>query len=92
MNQSQWQLAQNVDELTVLIERKSREQKEINQTQIREADALLTELSDKVDELKQRLARTSAILADTHFLENAKRKGERIEFERFPFFYSISQK
>ena len=72
-----------MDELTVLIERKSREQKDINQTQIREADGLLTELSDKVDELKQRLARTSAILADTHFLDISRRKGDRLEFERW---------
>ena len=50
--------------------------------QIREADGLLTELSDKVDESKQRLARTSAILADTHFLDISRRKGDRIEFER----------
>uniref|UniRef100_A0A915LQF9 Protein tweety homolog n=1 Tax=Meloidogyne javanica TaxID=6303 RepID=A0A915LQF9_MELJA len=51
--------------------------------QIREADALLTELSDKIDELKQQLTRTSIILFDTHFLDNTKRNAERIEFERW---------
>nr|CAD2132820.1 unnamed protein product [Meloidogyne enterolobii] len=83
LNHSQWQLSEHVDELTILIERKSREHKNINQTQIREADALLTELSDKIDELKQQLTRTSIILFDTHFLDNTKRNAERIEFERW---------
>uniref|UniRef100_A0A1I8BBA6 Protein tweety homolog n=1 Tax=Meloidogyne hapla TaxID=6305 RepID=A0A1I8BBA6_MELHA len=83
LNHSQWQLSEHVDELTVLIERKSRTHKSINQTQIREADALLTELSDKIDELRQHLTRTSIILFDTHFLDNTKRNAERIEFERW---------
>ncbi|KAF7637349.1 Tweety-like protein [Meloidogyne graminicola] len=83
LNNSQWQLNEYVDELTVLIERKSRVHKNINQTQIREADALLTELSDKIDELRQKLIRTAIILTDIHFLETTKRNGERIEFERW---------
>ncbi|KAL3117726.1 hypothetical protein niasHT_000902 [Heterodera trifolii] len=82
LNESQWHLSRHIDQLTLLIEQKSKDV--INQTMmIREADSLLTELSDKVDELKQRLGRTLAILADTQFLEAAKRKGERVELERW---------
>ncbi|KAI3414083.1 hypothetical protein GPALN_011549 [Globodera pallida] len=81
LNESQWQMSRHIDQLTVLIEQKS---KDVNQTAlIREADSLLTELSDNVDELKQRLGRTLAILVDTQFLEGAKRKGERVELERW---------
>lgn len=49
---------------------------------LREVDGLLTDVSDKIDEVKGQLAKIDGVLADVKFLDRSRLYGERIEFER----------
>jgi Tweety len=83
LNSTQASTASRLEELATLIEKKSKGHPEMNQTVLREVDALLTEVTDKVDEVKQQLAKFSDVQPPTRFLERSVRYGSRIEFERW---------
>lgn len=83
LNTTSAEASRHVDELTVLIEQKSKSIPDINQTAIREVDSLLTTVSDKLDEIKNHLASISRIFGDIKFLDRSRLYGHRVEFERW---------
>uniref|UniRef100_A0A915EEW1 Protein tweety homolog n=1 Tax=Ditylenchus dipsaci TaxID=166011 RepID=A0A915EEW1_9BILA len=83
LNASQFEASKHVEELTVLIERKSKEAPTINQTLVREADALLTEVSDKLDDVSNQILKIGQIFGDLKFLDKSRIYGHRVEFERW---------
>lgn len=83
MNQTQLMATTHVDDLSILIEKMSHEVPKINDTMLREADTLLTQISDRIDDVKIQLKKLSNILIDLPFLEYSHDFGERLEYERW---------
>jgi hypothetical protein len=58
----------------------------------READTLLTEISDRVDDVKQQLVKMFNLLSDVNFLEYSRTFGERLEYERLGIELSLKNR
>jgi hypothetical protein len=52
---------------------------------IRETDALLTGVSDKLDDVKNQLVKIEQIFGDLKFLDKTQNYGHRVEFERLVY-------
>lgn len=54
---------------------------------MREVDAILTDLSDKIDDIKNHLNAMGQIFFDVKILDRFSHYGNRLEFERYFLFF-----
>jgi hypothetical protein len=54
----------------------------VNIQLIRETDAILTEVSDKLDDVKNQIVKIGHIFGELKFLDKSRMYGHRVEFER----------
>ncbi|CAJ0933773.1 unnamed protein product, partial [Mesorhabditis belari] len=72
----------HIKELFDVVDKK-RKEKGVNQTLVTEIDGALTNISDTVEDVMDRLRKLDGVLIDVSFLDKAHEYGERIEIERW---------
>ncbi|VDK18762.1 unnamed protein product, partial [Anisakis simplex] len=83
LNDTRLNASKHVDSLSASIRKEADKSPSINKTLLNEAEAVITALNEKIDEVGVDLSQVKSVLSGVTFLEQVKIYSERIELERW---------